>query len=192
MLIIIGYKTTDSSSWFSLYLSAYIGYYMIVFKKILLIPTSYLMLKIYSCSAISDSNLIIILDLDCDSNIHIILKVFGTIMYIAIILFSILISYFYNDETPNSSLPWALCNIRIEVSRVLRCILCSTILATNLHYKSSLLCLFVLLANDSFALYCNIYYTSYLYDIVQSIEIINTANTIIYSIYCLILTVFFI
>lgn len=123
---------------------------------------------------------------------HVIIIIFTVIVYITMIMLSIMITWFFVDEMPKSKLPWALCNFKIEMLRVLKAFMGGTMIGYELHKDSVLICLFILLVIDLVAIYLHIFSAPYFYRSVQFTEIISISFTIVYSLYLILLEVLYI
>jgi len=125
------------------------------------------------------------------SELHIVLLVLGIFNYLFVIILSCLTAYFFSDESPTSKLPWALCDTRIELIKMLKLLAGALIVAADYKFTYSALYLIGFLSADIFVLYANTFYCSYLYGIIQAADIICACATGLYTINLAILIVFF-
>ena len=127
----------------------------------------------------------------CMSALHIIMLIIAILDYILILFILFLVSYFFADEGINSRVPWALCNFKVDLLRVIKLIFGAIALSSNLNKNYALISLIVFVIIDVIILYSHIFFLIYLYQIVQISDIIFTTITFLYSLYLLIVDVIY-
>ena len=94
-----------------------------------------------------------------------------------------LISFFFQDDNPNSRVPWALSGIKIELLKICKPAASAIIICSTLVDKSSLAAVLILLLIDCLIIYYQIFCIPYCFYIIQISETISSSFTMFYSIY---------
>ena len=109
--------------------------------------------------------------------------VIASISWILIVIIIGVVSFLFEDEAPNSRVPWALCNIKIEFIRVYKIIFIASFIATGLSDGYTMIALLILILADVLVIYLEIFTISYLNYSIQVIDILSFSFTGIYSIF---------
>lgn len=173
----------------SLYLPTYVSVSLVVFRKLLLFPSCYAMTRFYSCFYLPSCMCWCDLALSCRGVGHIALAVLGTAIYLLIVALTLITAWFFADESPDSQLPWAVRNHRIEVLKIVKLMFGATMLGQNSTRGYATVCLLLLINADALVLYLHIICASYLNGAVQIFDIAFTSATVIYETYVFVLIV---
>eukprot|EP00826_Nyctotherus_ovalis_P003087 TRINITY_DN10619_c0_g3_i2.p1 TRINITY_DN10619_c0_g3~~TRINITY_DN10619_c0_g3_i2.p1 ORF type:complete len:224 (+),score=14.45 TRINITY_DN10619_c0_g3_i2:506-1177(+) len=172
----------DTSS----YLPTYISFSLILFEKILLFPTAYTAINLYTCSHCTSC---LTLALSCQSATHIVLATLATLTYLLAVVVALFSAWLFADESPDSRLPWALRNRRVALLGKFRLLFAATLVSRSSGKEYFCICLLIVVLCDFLSLYLHIICPSYLNKVVQTLDILTRVFTGIYGIYVLVLIV---
>lgn len=100
-----------------------------------------------------------------------------------------IIVFYFQDESPVSHLPWALCDVKIELIRAIKYIFAGLVTAADPDCIYGLVYVLFFFGVDTLMLYVHIFSMSYLNSYIQLFEISSTIFTGIFALYISIMIV---
>ena len=116
--------------------------------------------------------------------VHIVLASVAVLNIIITILLLAFMLYFFNDELPNSKLPWALSSIKISFAQEFVIIISSLMYSNELHKNYLLASFIILLLIDFLLIYFHLFCASYIYYVTHFVDILCIVTTTNLTLYC--------
>lgn len=166
----------------------FMSIYLMLMKTIILLPLTYVSAQTYDCSDVQDckNTNILLLDFPCMGQIHILCIVVGILNYAFTFPILSLSLFLFNDNSPNTNIPWALADIRTEIIYCCKMFAGSMIYAIDPGFNFSSIYLICFSIADAMSLFMHIYSNSYLHSYIQIVDITGIVITLIFTLHTLI------